>query len=220
MTQIIKTKNHVLSVFDFDGTLTRHDSFLPFLRFAFGKRRFIKNMAKLVTPTLRCMRRKLTRDELKEVLITLFLTDVNEAWLTLKAEEYCKRYWTHLMRPKGLMAVAYEVSSGAEVTLCSASPMLVLQPFADRLGIKLIGTRLESINGVLTGRIVGHNCRCIQKIHRLEATYGSLSQFHLRAWGDSRGDYELLAAAKEAYWRHFHPVRGFSKRPVAHKHIP
>ncbi|EJU19098.1 hypothetical protein HMPREF1144_0009, partial [Klebsiella sp. OBRC7] len=24
----------MLSVFDFDGTLTRHDSFIPFLRFA------------------------------------------------------------------------------------------------------------------------------------------------------------------------------------------
>ena len=31
-------KSSVLSVFDFDGTLTHHDSFIPFLRFAFGKR--------------------------------------------------------------------------------------------------------------------------------------------------------------------------------------
>ena len=27
-------KSSVLSVFDFDGTLTHHDSFIPFLRFA------------------------------------------------------------------------------------------------------------------------------------------------------------------------------------------
>lgn len=33
-------KSSVLSVFDFDGTLTHHDSFIPFLRFAFGKRYF------------------------------------------------------------------------------------------------------------------------------------------------------------------------------------
>ncbi len=30
-------KSSVLSVFDFDGTLTHHDSFIPFLRFAFGQ---------------------------------------------------------------------------------------------------------------------------------------------------------------------------------------
>lgn len=28
----------VLSVFDFDGTLTRRDSFVPFLLFAYGRR--------------------------------------------------------------------------------------------------------------------------------------------------------------------------------------
>lgn len=109
------------------------------------------------------------------------------------------------MRPSGLLAVASEVSSGVEVTLCSASPRLVLGPFAERLGVKLIGTELESVNGILTGRITGHNCRCIQKINRLESIYGSLDQYHLRAWGDTRGDYELLAAAKDAHWRHFHP---------------
>lgn len=109
------------------------------------------------------------------------------------------------MRASGLLAVASEVSTGVEVTLCSASPKLVLQPFAERLGVKLIGTELESENGILTGRITGHNCRCIHKINRLESIYGSLDQYHLRAWGDTRGDYELLAAAKDAHWRHFHP---------------
>ncbi len=33
-------QSRMLSVFDFDGTLTRHDSFIPFLRFAFGNRAF------------------------------------------------------------------------------------------------------------------------------------------------------------------------------------
>lgn len=209
------TTSNVLSVFDFDGTLTRHDSFIPFLRFAFGYGVFTRKMGKLVIPTIQCMRRKLTRDELKEVLITTFLAGVEEHWVREKAEAYCKQYWDRLMRPSGLLAVAAEISSGAEVTLCSASPMLVLQPFADRLGIKLIGTQLESKDGVLSGRIEGHNCRCIQKIHRLEEVYGPLSQYHLRVWGDTRGDAEMLAAAKDAHWRHFHPAWVRKTPPLA-----
>lgn len=43
-----------LSVFDFDGTLTKHDSFVPFLRFAFGKRVFARRMVRLALPTLKC----------------------------------------------------------------------------------------------------------------------------------------------------------------------
>ncbi len=208
------TPVNVLSVFDFDGTLTRHDSFVPFLRFAFGNRYFIRKVMKMTLPTLRCMRRKLTRDELKEVLITTFLTDIDEQWLREKAEKFCQLYWEKLMRASGLLAVANERVSGAEVTLCSASPELVVQPFASKLGVKLIGTQLEVIDGKLTGRISGHNCRCIQKINRLESVYGSLSQYHLRAWGDTRGDYELLTAARDAHWRHFHPAWSRRKSPL------
>jgi HAD superfamily hydrolase (TIGR01490 family) len=204
----------VLSVFDFDGTLTHHDSFIPFLRFAFGRRVFARRLLQLAQPAFKHMRKKLTRDELKETLIKVFLTGVDEHWFRQQAEAFCSAYWTKLMRPSGLIAVAMEVSSGAEVTICSASPALVLQPFADRLGIKLIGTQLEVVDGKLTGLITGHNCRCGQKVERLESIYGQLGNYHLRAWGDTRGDYELLAAAQDAHWRHFHPAWSKRRSPV------
>ncbi len=212
--QFENAKNTVktLSVFDFDGTLTYHDSFIPFLKFAFGRRKFARRIIKMVFPTLRCFRRKLTRDELKEVLIKTFLTDIEEKWLKEKAEAFCRAYWTKLMRPAGLLAVAEEINRHAEVTICSASPAMVLQPFAERLGIKLIGTTLEVVDGVLTGKIIGNNCRCGEKIKRLEHVYGDLTQYHLRAWGDSRGDHELLYAAQDPHWRYFHTGSHKSKK--------
>lgn len=90
---------------------------------------------------------------------------------------------TKLMRPTGLLAVAEEIKSNAQVTICSASPAMVLQPFADRLGIKLIGTTLEVVDGKLTGKIIGNNCRCGEKVKRLEGVYGDLTQYHMKAWG-------------------------------------
>lgn len=51
---------------------------------------------------------------------------------------------------------------------------VMLQPFANRLGIKLIGTELEVVDGVLTGKLTGNNCRCENKVLRLEAVYGDL----------------------------------------------
>ncbi len=196
----------VLSVFDFDGTLTRHDSFVPFLRFAFGRGEFLRRIFKLVRPSLKYVAKGISRDELKAQLISTFLTGVETQWVCQKSEEFCRLIWPKLMRPSGLRSIADELASGAEVTLCSASPALVLRPFADRLGIKLIGTELEVIDGRLTGRILGNNCRCENKVLRLEAIYGPLTAYHLRAWGDTRGDYELLATAQDAHWRHFHPT--------------
>lgn len=214
MAEKIGRPGRTLSVFDFDGTLTRHDSFIPFLRFAFGRWVFTKGMLKLAVPTLACATRQLTRDELKELLIKTFLTNVEQQWLEKQAQAYCDQVFKKLMRPKGLLAIAAEINSGATVTICSASPEIVLQPFAARLGIKLIGTQLAVKDGKLTGAITGHNCRSAQKVARLEAVYGPLEQFHLRAWGDTRGDYELLASAQDPHWRYFHKPRAQRGSPI------
>ncbi|MCF5021697.1 HAD-IB family phosphatase, partial [Pseudomonas lactis] len=175
----------VLSVFDFDGTLTHHDSFVPFLKFAFGTGEFYGRMVKLAVPGLRFLVRQISRDELKAQLIRTFMTGVKKTWVEQQAQAYCQARWSKLMRPSGLQSVADEVKSGAVVTLCSASPALVLQPFADRLGIRLIGTELEVVDGVLTGKLTGNNCRCENKVLRLEAVYRDLGEYRLRAWGDT-----------------------------------
>jgi len=208
-------KTKALSVFDFDGTLTKRDSFVPFLRFAFGKRVFARRMMRLVIPTLRCFGRRVTRDELKGILIKTFLTGVEAKWIEQKASEFCEKYFSRMMRPSGLIAVATQIHSGAIVTICSASPSIVLKPFADRLGIRLISTDLEVKDGVLTGNIDGQNCRCAQKVVRLTAEYGPLSDWYLRAWGDTRGDYEMLAVAQEPHWRHFHSAWEKRNPPMA-----
>ncbi|QAX82205.1 HAD-IB family phosphatase [Candidatus Pseudomonas adelgestsugas] len=194
----------VLSVFDFDGTLTYHDSFLQFLKFAFGHEKFYIGIVKLAVPGIRFLVRQIGHNELKEQLISIFMTGLEKAWIQRQAEVYCQRYWTKLMRPDGLQSVADEVKSGAIVTLCSASPAVILQPFTDRLGIQLIGTELEVVNEVLTGKLMGNNCRCENKVLRLKSIYGDLGKYRLRAWGDTRGDLELLAAAQDAHFQSFH----------------
>ncbi len=195
----------VLSVFDFDGTLTKRDSFVPFLRYAFGKRAFAVRMIRMLPDAIRYLGKGLSRDELKAVLIASFLEGVSVAWIEQRASEFQRAYWRRLMRPAGVRSVAAELASGAQVTICSASPRLVLEPFAGELGIKLIATELEVADGKLTGKISGSNCRCENKVLRLEAVYGPLENFRLKAWGDTRGDHELLAAAQEPHWRYFHP---------------
>ena len=96
----------VLSVFDFDGTLTHHDSFVPFLKFAFGTGEFYGRMVKLAVPGLRFLVRQISRDELKAQLIRTFMTGVEKAWVEQQAQEYCQARWSKLMRPSGLQSVA------------------------------------------------------------------------------------------------------------------
>lgn len=194
----------VLAVFDFDGTLSYHDSFVPFLKYAFGPYVFTRKIASLLLPSLAYLSGRISRDQLKERLIAHFLTGVSEAWFNQQAQAFCEQRWPKLLRPSGIQGVAAEVAAGHEVTLCSASPELLLRPFAAKLNVKLIATQLEVVNGYLTGAITGVNCRCASKVQRLQVVYGDLDQYHLRAWGDTAGDKQLLAAAQDPHWRYFH----------------
>jgi len=197
----------ILAAFDFDGTLTYHDSFVPFLRFAFGDLLFARRIVRLAPASVAYLCGRITRNDLKARLIHTFLKGVQVAWVSERAEAYCDATWEKLMRAEGLLSVADQLRQEATVTICSASPALVLAPFAKRLGVRLIGTELQSRDGVLTGEIAGINCRCEQKVLRLEAQYGPLEHYTLRAWGDTLGDEQMLAAAQEANWRAFHDVR-------------
>ena len=83
-SEAVVSVKQVLSVFDFDGTLTRHDSFVPFLKFAFGTREFNRRILRLALPGVRFLARRMNRDELKARLISSFLTGVEVEWLRKK----------------------------------------------------------------------------------------------------------------------------------------
>ncbi len=66
----------------------------------------------------------------------------------------------------------------------------------------VIATRLESHeDGTVTGKLSGANCFGSEKVRRLEALLGAREGYSLYAYGDSRGDKELLSSADYPYYR-------------------
>jgi phosphatidylglycerophosphatase C len=200
-----------LSVFDFDGTLSYRDSFVPFLLFCFGPLGSLRRLLPLLPHLSLYLLGASDRNRLKGELIKAFLTGIDEQWLSAAAERYAEARWQQMMRPAGLRQVESELQQGRTVTLCSASPRLMLEPFARRLGVGLIATELVVESGRLSGALRGENCRRQEKVRRLEERYGPRSGWHMRAWGDSAGDRELLASADEGHYR---PFRQRQQQPV------
>ena len=76
-------------------------------------------------------------------------------------------------------------------------------PYFNKMGIKVLGTRLQIINNKITGKIVGENCRGLEKVARIKSAY-DLSNFAIiAAYGDTSGDKEMLSIATKKYYRHF-----------------
>ena len=85
----------------------------------------------------------------------------------------------------------------SECVLISASIDAYLDPWSKLAGFDhVICSRLETTPaGNVTGRLVGLNCWGPEKVRRLEELFGPLKKYTLYAYGDSRGDKELLAGA-------------------------
>ena len=66
--------------------------------------------------------------------------------------------------------------------------------------------KFEVEDGKLTGRFKSNNCYGKEKVHRIAEALKSFerSEYEIEAFGDSRGDKEMLAFADKG---HFKPFR-------------
>ena len=61
----------------------------------------------------------------------------------------------------------------------------------------------QIVDGRLTGRFLTPNCYGAEKVNRIRQLLPDRQHYYLVAYGDSRGDRELLAEADEAYYKPF-----------------
>ena len=187
--------------FDFDGTLTNRDSLLAFIRYAKGTTSFCLGFL-LHAPWLVLMLLGLYPNwKAKQRVFSYFFGGMPLEAFDALCQAFAKDN-RHLLRPLALQTIERARSEEAEVVIVSASIDNWVQPFFP--DVKVIGTQVEVINGRLTGRFLTKNCYGQEKVNRLLDFLPDRHIYKLIAYGDSRGDQELLAFADEA---HFKPFR-------------
>lgn len=192
--------NPSIVAFDFDGTLTCRDSFVDFVRWAIPRQAWLAAAGRLIVPLLIYI---LDRDRgaLKAKTLRAALGPVTREALAEAASRFQASVAQGLLRPDALACWRRWRDAGAKVYIVTASPEIIVAPFARALGADgLIGTRLEFDGGDrLSGRTLGRNCRAEEKVKRIRALLGDEVSL-AAAYGDTSGDREMLAIAR---------VRGF-----------
>ena len=194
--------------FDFDGTLTTSDTLLEFIKYAKGRGRFLMVFL-MYSPLLVLMKLHLYPNwKAKQRIFAHLFAGMRIE----KFDALCRGFAEesqHLLRPKGITLMHEALVAGAQVFIVSASIDNWVRPFfniRNLKGVQVLGTQIEVEDGKLTGRFKSNNCYGKEKVHRIAEVLKSFerSEYEIEAFGDSRGDKEMLAFAHKG---HFKPFR-------------
>lgn len=198
-----------LSLFDFDGTITTDDSLISFIRFVVGDAKFIWGMT-LLSPMLTAYKLKLIPNyRAKQYILSYFFKGMAKEKFMQVAKEYSLKHIDTILRPKAMEKIAWHKEQGHKIVIVSASIECWLKPWCDKNDLDLIATKLEVKDGIVTGKFLTKNCYGIEKANRVQEQYNLGDCDHIYAYGDSRGDRELLELADEKFYKPFR-VNGYS----------
>jgi phosphatidylglycerophosphatase C len=190
-----------VAAFDFDGTIARRDTLMPFLASVAGRGPFARAALGRAHRFASVVAGRGDRDAEKEALVGRLLAGRAAADVAAAGTAYADRLWARQrFRPEMLDRLAWHRAEGHRIVIVSASLDSYLVPLAPRLGVDhVISCSLAAEDGVLTGLLVGGNVRGPEKVRRLQSWLDG-EAVELWAYGDSSGDDELLALAD-------HPTR-------------
>ena len=191
--------------FDFDGTLTTKDTLLEFIRFAKGSGQMFCGFL-LFSPLLILMKLHLFPNwKVKQKIFSYFFKGMKIDDFNALCTRFAERN-KHLLRPTGIEKVRQAIAEEhTTVLIISASIDNWVRPFFDEIDkkIQVLGTQIETKEGRLTGQFTSKNCYGEEKVNRLTAVYPHREAYYLIAFGDSRGDKELLAFADKGFYKPF-----------------
>lgn len=187
-----------VAVFDFDGTLTTEDTLLEFIKFTHGETAFFMGFS-IFAPILILMKFHLYPNwKAKQYIFSWFYEDMEYATFVDFGEKFAEHIET-IRNETTINQLQDFKSEGADVYVVSASIDDWVRPFCNRLGVKdVLGTKVEVKDGKLTGRFLTKNCYGQEKVNRLLEIEPNRNEYYLYAFGDSRGDKEMLEFADKA----------------------
>lgn len=189
-----------LALFDFDGTLTKGDSLPRFLLFALPPLKLLSGIVVLKFKLIYLfLSGAWTNEKAKETLLSVFFKGDTYEALDQLGLDFFQKKMPRMLRDHVMAQLREYRDSGATIALVSASPDIWLRAFCAAENIHMICTELAYEQGRFTGKLAGPNCKGPEKARRIKATFELHTFEKIVAFGNSSGDYAMLALADEAW---------------------
>lgn len=191
-----------LAVFDFDNTITTKDTLPDFLIFTFGGARFVVGILRCSIDMALFLLGVVSNQKAKEHLFVCFFRNLPVKDMIEKGNRYADTRLPLLISSEADARIRFHRSQGDTLAIVSASPKYWFQSWAAAHGFeKIISTELEIKESLLTGKMSGNNCYGQEKVARLKRELDLEEYDGIVAYGDSKGDEEMLTLADEGYYK-------------------
>jgi HAD superfamily hydrolase (TIGR01490 family) len=154
-----------------------------------------------------CLFRRLDRDFLKEAFVSRLWKNIPYKTYLEGARRYAGLHVESLLLPVAVEVFCRHAERGHDVLIVTASMKEWIEPWASRFAVPVLGTELEITDGLLTGRFSGRNCRGPEKVNRIRKFVDLKKYDRIYAYGNSRGDLEMLKLADEKVYNWDHIPR-------------
>lgn len=192
-----------LALFDVDGTLLPGDTLWDFFSQTHGRWGRFKPVWDCRIPILKWKLGAMQNGEAKELLLARFYKGQSEQALREQGHAMLNRIWPRLYS-QALKAIEEHKKMRSSMALVTASPEWWMEEFGKRLGIStVICTRMHIEDGIFSGKFKGANCYGLEKANRIKELFDLNSFTEIHAYGDSKGDREMLALATHPHFRTF-----------------
>jgi phosphatidylglycerophosphatase C len=190
-----------LAVFDLDGTLTRRDTFGPFLWGFVWRRPWRLPRTLLALPAAASFVFNRDRGAFKGAVIHALLGGATRASLARWAERFVAEMLPDALYAEALAAIAMHRIRGDRLLLMSASTDLYVPRIGKALGFdEIICTEVRwRADDRLDGRLATANCRGEEKRRCLAALIARDAPGRVYAYGDSRADLAHMQLVQQGY---------------------
>lgn len=189
-----------VAVFDFDGTITTKDTLLEFIKYSCGLYKFYIGIL-VFSPILFLMKLNIYPNyKAKQKFFSWFFKGKEYTEFVNLGKSFSSVI-NKLYRESTIKCLNTLRAEGADIYVISASIEEWVSPYCSQLGVKkVICTKVDVKDGKLTGRFSTKNCYGKEKVNRLLEIEPNRSEYYLYAYGDSRGDKEMLEYADESVY--------------------
>jgi phosphatidylglycerophosphatase C len=187
-----------VAVFDLDGTITRHDTLVPYLRGWLGRHPRHGWRRAALAALVRYLSGRRDRGRLKSELIRACMEGAEALTVRAWSTAYADGLGEDDLNPGALAAITRHRDAGDRLVLLSASVDLYVPDIGRRLGFdETIATGIAWRDGRLEGSLTTENRRGDEKRRCIEALRGRFAGVRIAAYANAASDFPHLSIADE-----------------------